>query len=429
MSLPVPPIWDCPGVAIIGGGPAGLMAAETARAAGVEVDLFEAKASVGRKFLIAGRGGLNLTHSEPRPRFEQRYSRGAAEVAHWLDACDATALRAWARDLGIETFVGSSGRVFPTDMRATPLLRAWVQRLRASAVRLHLRQRWSGFDAEGRAVIDGPNGRRTIEAGAVVLALGGGSWPQLGSDGAWLPWLAGRGVATRPLSASNCGFDVGWSALLAGKFAGTPLKPVIAYWCDAAGHEQQRQGECVLTATGIEGSLIYAIGADLRRAIERDGQVLLHFDLLPATPAERVYAALVATRAGRSLSEVLRRRLQLDGVKAALLRELLGAEVLADPTRLAASIKRLPLTLRALRPMAEAISSAGGVALEAVDLRLALKALPGWFACGEMLDWDAPTGGYLLTACFASGTLAGREAARHVTARQPRASAAVGVER
>lgn len=415
------PVQRFPGVVVIGGGPAGLMAAEAARATGAEVDLLEAKPSVGRKFLIAGRGGLNLTHADPRPRFEQRYSRGSEAVAHWLDGFDAEALRAWARTLGVETFVGSSGRVFPQDMKAAPLLRSWVQRLRGTGVRLHMRERWAGFDAEGRALIDGPSGQRAIDAPAVVLALGGGSWPQLGSDGAWLPWLAGRGVATVPLVASNCGFDVDWSGFLAGKFAGSPLKPVAAIWHDAQGREHRQQGECVLTATGIEGSLVYAIGADLRAAIERSGEALLHLDLVPSMSLEKLQQALAAPREGRSLSEVLRRRLKIEGAKAALLRECLEPAVLADAQALAAAIKAVPLRLRRLRPIAEAISTAGGIALEALDETLALRALPGWYACGEMLDWDAPTGGYLLSACFASGRLAGRHAGLAALAREPAA--------
>jgi hypothetical protein len=408
------PDWRCAGVAVIGGGPAGLMAAEVARAAGVEVDLFEAKPSVGRKFLIAGRGGMNLTHSDPRPRFEQRYSRGSREVADWLDAFDAAQLRAWAQGLGFETFVGSSGRVFPNDMKSAPLLRAWVARLKHDGVRLHVRERWVGFDAAGQALMEGPEGTRRLEAGAVVLALGGGSWPQLGSDGAWLPWLASRGVATRPLEASNCGFEARWSEFLATKFAGAPLKPVVAHWRDTQGQERQLQGECVLSAHGIEGSLIYAIGPDLRDALRRDGHAEVQLDLVPGLGMERVRAALAQPRDGRSLGEVLRRRLKLDGAKAALVREVLSPATLADPASLAAALKRLPLRFHATRPIAEAISTAGGIALEAVGSQLGLKALPGWFASGEMLDWDAPTGGYLLTASFAGGVVAGRAAAAHV---------------
>lgn len=403
--------WDCPGVAIIGGGPAGLMAAEVARQAGAEVDLFEAKPSVGRKFLIAGRGGLNLTHSDPRPRFEQRYSRGASEVAQWLDVFDSAQVRAWARGLGIETFVGTSGRVFPDDMKAAPLLRAWVARLKQDGVRMHMRQRWVGFDGDGHALLEGSDGLRRLQASAVVLALGGGSWPQLGSDGAWLPWLAERGVPTVPLEASNCGFDVAWSPFLATTFAGSPLKPVIAHWRDGDGREHQRQGECVISAHGIEGSLIYAIGPDLRPALRRDGYASIALDLAPGLAVERVHDALAKPREGRSLSEVLRRRLKLDGAKAALLREGLPSHELSDAGHLAQRIKRMPLRLGPARPIAEAISTAGGLAMDGVDARLELKRVPRWFACGEMLDWDAPTGGYLLTACFASGALAGRAAA------------------
>jgi uncharacterized flavoprotein (TIGR03862 family) len=407
-----PPL-ACPGVAVIGGGPAGLMAAEAALAAGVAVDLFEAKASVGRKFLLAGRGGLNLTHGEPRPGFDRRYHRGGGRVAEWLDDFDAVALRDWAHGLGIPTFVGSSGRVFPTDLKAAPLLRAWLARLKALGLRLHVRHRWAGFEDDGTARIDTPQGPRRLEAAAVVLALGGGSWPQLGSDGAWLPWLAGRGAPVQPLEASNCGFEHAWSPRLRERFAGVPLKPVVAHWSTVHGEARHRQGECVLSEYGLEGGLLYAIGADLREQQRRQGHALLHLDLLPATPLATVEAALARPREGRSLSEVLRRRLKLDGAKAALLRERLEPAALADPVRIAAAIKRLPLHLTATRPIAEAISTAGGLCLDGADAGLGIRALPGWFACGEMLDWDAPTGGYLLTACFASGRHAGRAAARH----------------
>ncbi len=406
--------WHCPGVAIIGGGPAGLMAAEAARALGVAVDLFEAKPSVGRKFLIAGRGGLNLTHSDARPAFDQRYSRGQTEVSAWLDHFDAEALRAWAKGLGVETFVGTSGRVFPTDMKAAPLLRAWVQRLRDQGVRMHMRQRWAGFDAQGQAVIEGPDGPRVLHAKAVVLALGGGSWPQLGSDGAWLPWLKEKGVPTLPLQASNCGFDVGWSEHIATPHAGAPLKPIVAHWRDIDGVWHKRQGECVITSTGIEGSLLYAIGPDLRALIQRDGEAQLELDLLPALPLNKVLAILQQPRNGRSMSEILRRKLHLDGAKAALVREVLPREAMTDHPRVASAIKALPLRLVATRPIAEAISTAGGVALDATSAELQLHALPGWFVCGEMMDWDAPTGGYLLSACFASGKCAGEAAARSI---------------
>ena len=406
--------WHCPGIAVIGGGPAGLMAAEAARAAGVAVDLFEAKPSVGRKFLIAGRGGLNLTHSDSRPVFDQRYSRGQAEVGAWLDHFDADALRAWAKDLGVDTFVGTSGRVFPTDMKAAPLLRAWVHRLREQGVRFHMRQRWTGFDDQGRPILEGPDGPRTLHAKAVVLALGGGSWPQLGSDGAWLPWLAEKGVPTLPLQASNCGFDVGWTEHISSNFAGSPLKPIVAHWRDVAGQWHKRQGECVITSTGLEGSLLYAIGPDLRDLIQRDGSAEVQLDLLPAVALNVVLATLKEPRAGRSLSEIMRRKLHLDGAKAALIREVLPRDAMTDHVRVASAIKALPIRLAATRPIAEAISTAGGVSLAATGPELHLSALPGWFVCGEMLAWDAPTGGYLLSACFASGKCAGEAAARSI---------------
>ncbi|MHB8911784.1 MAG: TIGR03862 family flavoprotein [Lysobacter sp.] len=396
-----------PGLVVVGGGPAGLMAAEIARTAGVEVDLYEGKGSVGRKFLIAGKGGLNLTHGEPRPAFDRRYRERQFEVADWLDTFDADALREWARGLGVDTYVGTSGRVFPIDRKAAPLLRGWVRRLREDGVRFHVQHRWTGWADDGALRFATPDGEVTVRADAVVLALGGGSWPQLGSDGAWQPWLAGRGVDVAPLQPSNCGFDIGWSEHFASRHAGAPLKPVIAHWRDAAGGEHALQGECVATATGIEGSLVYALSAPLRDAIARDGEATLHLDLAPGRDLERLHGDLAKPRAGHSLSEHLRRQAGITGVKAALLYELLDQAQFADPLRLAQAIKRLPLVLRRARPLAEAISSAGGVRLEGLDEALMLDALPGVFVAGEMLDWEAPTGGYLLTACYASGRRAG----------------------
>ena len=406
-----------PTLSIIGAGPAGLMAAETARAAGIDVDVYEAKGSVGRKFLLAGVGGMNLTHGEPRPAFERRYGKRAAAVGRWLDDFDADALRAWARGLGVETFVGTSGRVFPSDLKAAPLLRAWVHRLRESGVRFHVHHRWLGWTSDGRLRFETPDGERTIHADAAVLALGGGSWPQLGSDGAWQPWLIERGIDVAPLRPSNCGFDIGWSAHLAERHAGAPLKPVVAHWRDADGSEHQRQGECVVTATGIEGSLVYALSAMLRDAIDRDGHATLTLDLAPDRTRERLEKDLAKPRGSRSLSEHLRRHAGITGVKAALLHETLDKARLQDAAALAGAIKRFDLRLKNPRPLAEAISSAGGVRLEATDENLMLKALPGTFCAGEMLDWEAPTGGYLLTACFASGLRAGRGAAAWAKAR------------
>ena len=399
-----------PGIAVIGGGPAGLMAAETIRAAGIEVDVFDAMGSVGRKFLIAGKGGLNLTHSEARPAFDTRYRERAREVGAWLDEFDADALREWARGFGIETYVGSSGRVFPMDRKAAPLLRGWVRRLRESGVRFHLRHRWLGWDGDGRLRFDTPAGASCLHAGATILALGGGSWPQLGSDGAWVGAMSEAGIDIAPLRPSNCGFDVGWSAHLAQRFAGAPLKPVIARWHDAEGREHALQGECVLTETGIEGSVIYAISANLRETITRDGSAMLHLDLAPGRDVTRLREALSMPRGKRSLGEWLRRQAALDAAKAVLVFEVLGSDAGNDIDRLASTIKRLPLRLLRPRPISEAISSAGGVRLGALDDALMLRAMPGVFCAGEMLDWEAPTGGYLLQACFASGLRAGRGA-------------------
>jgi uncharacterized flavoprotein (TIGR03862 family) len=413
MSVPTPYLPDTalPGLAVIGGGPAGLMAAQVARSLGVQVDLFEAKGSVGRKFLIAGKGGLNLTHAEPRPAFDARYRERAPQIARWLDAFDAEALRAWARGLGVETYVGSSDRVFPLDRKAAPLLRGWVRRLREDGVRFHVQHRWLGWSEDGALRFATPEGERRVRAAASVLALGGGSWPELGSDGAWAPWLAERGVDVAPLQPANCGFDIAWSEHFVQRHAGAPLKPVVAHWRDGDGREHALQGECVASAHGIEGSLIYALSAQLREAIARDGSARLWLDLAPGRGLERLQAELACPRAGRSFSEHLRRQTGLSGVKAALLHEVLDAQAKQDPTRIAATIKRLPLTLLRARPIAEAISSAGGVRLEAMDEQLQLRALPGVYCAGEMLDWEAPTGGYLLTACYASGLIAGRAAA------------------
>ena len=406
-----------PRLAVIGGGPAGLMAAEVACAAGMEVHLFEAKGSVGRKFLIAGKGGLNLTHSEPRPAFDARYRERAGEVAAWLDDFDGEALRDWARGFGIETYVGTSGRVFPMDRKAAPLLRGWVRRLREAGVQFHVHHRWLGWNDDGALRFTTPDGDAVFAADAVVLALGGGSWPQLGSDGAWAETLAARGIDIAPLQPANCGFDVGWSEFLANKHAGAPLKPVVAHWRDAQGIEHALQGECVLTKTGIEGSLVYAIAADLRNAIARDGDTILHIDLAPGRALERLQRDLEKPRKGRSLGEHLRRQTGIDGAKAALLFEVLDKAALQDVDRVASTIKRLPLRLLHPRPMAETISTAGGVRLEDLDDALMLRALPGVFCAGEMLDWEAPTGGYLLTACFASGLRAGKGASRWLKSR------------
>ncbi|HUA79951.1 MAG TPA: TIGR03862 family flavoprotein [Dyella sp.] len=400
-----------PALVIVGGGPAGLMAAETARAQGIDVDLYDAKGSVGRKFLIAGKGGMNLTHGESRPDFDRRYGERAARIGTWLNDFDADALRRWAAGLGVETFVGTSGRVFPSDMKAAPLLRGWVHRLRESGVRFHVHHRWLGWHDDGTLRFATTDGERSIRANAVVLALGGGSWPQLGSDGAWQPWLAERGIEVAPLQPSNCGFNVGWSDKFRERFAGAPLKSVVAHWRDASGQVHARQGECVITSAGIEGSLIYALSAHLRDTVARQDRVTLELDLAPDRSLERLLHELCKPRRRRTVSEHLRRNIDMIGVKTALLREVLDPVQLKDGELLARTVHRFPLLLKQPRPIAEAISSAGGVRLEAMNDSLMLTALPGVFCAGEMLDWEAPTGGYLLTACFASGYRAGRAAA------------------
>lgn len=396
---------------MIGGGPAGLMAAEMAAQAGLAVDLFDAMPSVGRKFLLAGKGGLNLTHSEALPAFVGRYGARAADVERWLRAFGPDETRAFAAALGIETFVGSSGRVFPKDMKAAPLLRAWLQRLRAAGVRFHMRERWLGWADEGRLRFTGPEGEHTEQADAVVLALGGGSWPRLGSDGRWAAWLSARGVEVKALKPSNCGFDVtGWSEHLRSRHAGEPMKAVALSFEDFT-----QRGEFVVTETGIEGSLVYAASSRVRDAIEREGRATVHIDLLPQRELAWVQAEVAHPRGSRSLSTHLKSRLGLHGVKTGLLNEVLSREAMADPKQLAVAIKALPITLVRARPIAEAISTAGGVAFDALDESLMLRAVPGVFCAGEMIDWEAPTGGYLLTACLASGHVAGEGVVKHLS--------------
>lgn len=406
--------------AVVGGGPAGLMAAEMLTEQGIAVDLFDAMPSVGRKFLLAGRGGLNLTHSEEPQAFMARYGALSPELRDALSAFGGEAVRRWAAGLGIETFVGTSGRVFPTDMKAAPLLRAWLHRLRAAGVRVHVRHRWTGWDpATGALTFETPVGTTTHAAGATVLALGGASWPRLGSDAAWVPLLAQRGVPIAPLQPANCGFDVlptrpgasGWSEFLRQRFAGQPVKPVAARLASQP-PQDSCQGEFVLTDTGIEGSLVYAFSAPLRDEIAAHGEATWVLDLLPQHSEAQVLAEVTRPRGPRSLSTHLKSRLGIAGVKAALLHEVLSPDQLADPRALAAAIKALPIRLARPRPVAEAISTAGGVRLGALDAHAMLRDLPGVFCAGEMLDWEAPTGGYLLTACLATGRSAGQGAAR-----------------
>lgn len=438
-------------IAVIGGGPAGLMAAEVLAGAGaaLEVHLFDAMPSVGRKFLLAGKGGLNLTHSETAAPFLSRYGERSAQLEPLLTAFGPTELRAWALALGVETFVGSSGRVFPKDMKAAPLLRAWLHRLRGAGVKFSMRHRWLGWTDDGALRFETPTGETRFQADAVVLALGGGSWARLGSDGAWVPLLADRGVAVAPLQPSNCGFDVGpephalqaaeqgetrreffkeligtgpsqqpgWTEHFASRFAGQPFKSVAISFTDSQGRSFSRKGEFVATATGVEGSLIYAASALLRDEIAAHGSATFALDLLPDKSPEQVLVDVRHPRGSRSLSSHLKSRLGIEGIKAAMLHELLGKEAMNDPVQLARAIKALPVRVTAARPIDEAISSAGGVMFEPLDAHLKIvqppDISPPVFCAGEMLDWEAPTGGYLLTACFASGRMAGQGVLRN----------------
>ncbi len=396
------------------------MAAQSLLAQGCAVDLFDAMPSVGRKFLLAGKGGLNLTHGEPFEPFVGRYRERALALRPGLAQFGPDALRAWARELGVETFVGTSQRVFPQDLKAAPLLRAWLHRLRAQGLRVHARHRWTGWSEGGDLSFNTPEGPAHTRAGATVLALGGASWPQLGSDGAWVPELRRVGAEVAELAPSNCGFDVPvWSEHLSSRFAGAPLKTVALRWTDAHGNPQRRIGDAVLTMTGLEGSLVYAASADLRRAIEAQGEVTVHLDLLPGRDDAAVLRELAHPRGSRSMSSHLQSRLKLTGVKAALLRELAPSEAWAQPAALAACIKALPIRLVRARPLTEVISTAGGVRFEGLTPDLMLQSQPGVFVAGEMLDWEAPTGGYLLTACFSTGRSAGEGAARWVLAQNP----------
>jgi uncharacterized flavoprotein (TIGR03862 family) len=398
-------------VAIVGGGPAGLMAAEAiadiAGPGAIGIDLYDAMPSVGRKFLLAGKGGLNLTHSETPASFLSRYGTRAERLDPLLKDFGPGDLRQWAQGLGVGTFEGTSGRVFPADMKAAPLLRAWLNRLRAGGVKFHVRHRWNGWNDDGALRFVTPRGERTARADAVVLALGGGSWPQLGSDGAWAPLLESRGVNVAPLAPANCGFDVGWTPHFRGRFAGEPVKSVIVSYTDREGRQRRQPGEFIVTETGVEGGLIYTLSATLREQIAAAGQAMLQLDLAPDRSTDRLVRELAHARGRRSVSGHLQSRSGLKGVKVGLLREFVPAEHFADPVRLVAAIKSLPLKLMAARPLVEAISTAGGVAFENLDGQLMLRSLPGVFCAGEMLDWEAPTGGYLLTACFATGRAAG----------------------
>lgn len=405
-------------VVIIGGGPAGLMAAEAAVATGVGVELYDAMPSVGRKFLLAGKGGLNLSHSEPMESFLSRYGTRRALIEPAIRSFPPAALRAWAHELGVETFVGTSGRIFPTDLKAAPLLRAWLRRLKQTGVQIFVRHRWCGWDKEGNLLFITPQGPQSVHANAVVLALGGGSWPRLGSDAAWVPILSERKIPIAPLKPANCGFDVRWSDHFRTKFAGHPVKTVQVVVKAVDGTVIRRMGEFVITANGVEGGIIYMVSAYVRDVIEQKGTATVSLDLVPDRPLQQLTQDLSKPRGKRTVTTHLKRCAGVAGVKAGLLREVVSKDVLTDPVRLATAIKSLPLEFVAPRPLEEAISTAGGLSFEALDARLMLRALPGVFCAGEMLDWEAATGGYLLTACLATGRVAGAGALRWLAERR-----------
>ncbi|MDE1935124.1 TIGR03862 family flavoprotein [Bradyrhizobium sp.] len=398
-------------VAVIGAGPAGLMAAETLAQGGARVTVFDAMPSAGRKFLMAGRGGLNLTHSEPLEAFLSRYRGAAPKLSPAIEAFPPDRLRAWAEALDQPTFVGSSGRVFPKAMKASPLLRAWLRRLGAIGVSLSLRQRWIGWDAEGRLVFRTAEGRPAFDAKATVLALGGASWPRLGSDGGWVEILRGRGVNVVPFKPANCGFVVGWSDIFRERFEGSPLKGIALSFGDRC-----VRGEAVITRDGIEGGAVYALSAELREAILGSGTATLSVALRPDLEPAELRKRLAAPRGKQSFSNWLRKAVQLSPAAIGLLQEVAIAGSVSLTSlpveRLAELINAVPIRLAAVAPIARAISSAGGVAFDEIDSGFMLRRLPGVFVAGEMLDWEAPTGGYLLQACFATGVAAGKGALR-----------------
>lgn len=388
-------------VVVIGGGPAGLMSAEILIQHGVKVDVYDSMASLGRKFLMAGRGGLNLTHSEPFEKFASRYGDRRDKIEPMLGSFGPDELRKWALGLGVETFVGTSGRVFPIEMKSSPLLRAWLKRLTDAGVIFHLNHKWLGWNVDRSLKFETPEGEKSIQADVVILALGGGSWAKLGSDGAWVNWLDQAGVEIKPLKPANCGFDVAWSPHFRERFDGQPLKSVALSF-----GEFRRQGEFIVTKDGVQGSLIYAASAFIRDEIEAKGGAIITLDMSPDRSEEWLVEKLSKPRGSRSMASHLEKTVGLKGVKVGLLHEFMPKEDFVNVEKLASFIKRMPIPLIAPRPLDEAISSAGGVAFEALDENLMIRNLPGVFCAGEMLDWEAPTGGYLLTACFASGRAA-----------------------
>jgi len=394
-------------VAVIGGGPAGLMAAHMLIHGGAAVDVYDAMPSVGRKFLLAGKGGLNITHAEPLPQFLRRYGSRRQWIEPLIEGFGPQQVRAWAQALGVDTFEGSSGRIFPFGMKAAPLLRAWLRELRGRGVNFRVRHRWLGWNDDQSLRFAVPDGECQVPARVAVLALGGGSWPQLGSDATWVQVLEKKGVRMAPLQPANCGFEVLWSEHFRGRFAGQPVKSIIATIDNTSGGVQSQSGDMLITRYGVEGGLIYALSSWARDAIALHGRATLRLDLAPGRSAARLSDELARPRGSRSWSSHLKRLTGIDGVKAGLLRELLPTNALNDAAPLAHAIKALPVTLRAPRPIEEAISTAGGVCFEALDGQLMIRDLPGVFCAGEMLDWEAPTGGYLLNACLASGRVAG----------------------
>jgi uncharacterized flavoprotein (TIGR03862 family) len=398
-------------VAVIGGGPAGLMAAEVLCNAGIAVDVFDSMPSFGRKFLLAGIGGLNITHSEEFNLFCNKYADAQAHLQTALNWMPPQILRDWVHGLGVETFVGTSGRVFPKEMKAAPLLRAWLHRLRGKGVRMHVRHKWLGWSDTGHLRFVTPQGEIEVMPQATILALGGASWPKLGSDGAWAPVLRRQGVEVAPLESANCGFEVNWSNYLREKFSGAPLKSVSLKFVDLQGQLRERQGEFVISEHGVEGSLIYAFSREIRQVLNAKGQASFTVDLLPGRSIDRVRNEVAGFfRSSHSMPSYFKTRLGITGVKLALLHEVLDKEDFKNSEKLVETIKSLPVTVRAVRPIAEAISTAGGVCFEGLTPNYMLANKPGVFVAGEMLDWEAPTGGYLLTACFATGGAAGQGA-------------------
>jgi uncharacterized flavoprotein (TIGR03862 family) len=392
-------------VAIVGGGPAGLMACEVLAQGGARVTVYDQMPAVGRKFLLAGRGGLNLTHSEPLEQFLQRYGSAEPRLRSAIKACSPDDLRAFSAELGQPTFVGSSGRVFPQAMKASPLLRAWLRRLDTMGVTFKLRHRWLGWDDAGRLVFDTPSGRTTATADASVLALGGASWPRLGSDGSWIAAMSGAGIAVTPLRPANCGFLVDWSDIFRSRFEGQPLKRIALSF----GGRSVR-GEAVITKLGLQGGGLYALSDILREAIAARDHAVLQIDLCPDRSAAALEQKLSAPRRKQSLTNVLRKAASLSPSAIGLLREASMQLSELTPAALASLIKAVPIRLVGIEPIAKAISTAGGVSFDEIDANFMLRRRPGSFVAGEMLDWEAPTGGYLLQACFATGVAAGRGA-------------------